>query len=98
MTDQFFQSPGDFPREWTGLEAALFTDLALTDMRMYWDDNLRTLYHAALYDFERYEPGERKAVMSALSDYVADNYGVDMREAFDWGAYGDEVSDDLSPA
>jgi len=79
------------------MESALFTDLALSNMDMYWDNELRTLYHAAMYDFDQFQPGERKVVMDAMINHVQDNYGVDMRTAFDWGAYDDQISDDLAP-
>lgn len=77
------------------MEAALFTDMSLNDMNMYYDEGLRARFHAALYDFDQFAPGQRRVVMEDLRNYMKTYYGVDMDDVFDWESYRDDVSDEL---
>lgn len=78
--------------EWTSIhEFRLFDDMAGHDSRMFNDPWVQNLYDAALFDYD-ISKNDRAAVMTALRDYMMDEYGVDFDDAFDWegfrAAYG----------
>jgi hypothetical protein len=73
--------------EWSSLtEFELFNDLAGHDSRMFNDPWVQNLYDAALFDYD-VSKSDRGAILYTLREYMADNYGVDFDDAFDWEGF-----------
>lgn len=76
----------DLPRDWGRNKSALWSDATKRYNDIGYDRDAQALYDAALYDF-RGDPEARKAILDNLKDYIADRYGVDWDDIFDWEDY-----------
>lgn len=47
------------------------------------DNTAEALFHAAYFD-QDYTTDERRQIRNALDEYLADEYGIDFQDEFDW--------------
>lgn len=72
--------------EFSNIEFRLFDQMAGHDSRMFNDRMVQTLYDAALFEHD-ISKQDRSAILNSLRDYMADNYGVDFDDVFDWEGF-----------
>jgi hypothetical protein len=72
--------------DWSEIEFGLFDSMVGHSAEIYGDQWMQTLYDTALFEHD-ISADDRAAVLSALRDYLWDNYGVDFDDVFDWEGY-----------
>ena len=76
----------DVPNHWNRTEKNLFLGLTDEEEALLNDGRLKLLYHASVFDLEILPP-DREIYRQHLIEYLADEYGIDFDEAFDWEAF-----------
>lgn len=67
-------------------ELELYRDFIDLDQRLDSDEFAHSLYHSAMFDFDL-SPMDRDMVYQALIEYMAEEYGLDFAQEFDWESY-----------
>lgn len=74
------------PENWSDEQGDLYDSLLGGNGAIASDHNLQFLYQEALFDLELSAP-DRAIVRTALEEYLRDNYGISLKNDFDWSGY-----------
>lgn len=76
----------ELPASWGANKAGLWIDATKSEPALARDERAQDFYDAALYTFS--ESHEQRALnLANFKDYIAEEYGLDWDDVFDWEDY-----------